>query len=203
MLDRPEREAARREKHRREADREQVDRERPDDVETAREDAVGEPAEEARDDRDHGREHAGQERGRDADHQRVAATVEQPGRDVAALGVGAEEVVGRIPRRPDRGHAEPEPAGGLLHHRHRLPVHDRRAVEVRAERIGVGDVVRVDRRGEADEHDQHEDAEQRPARSGCAAAGAGRAPTDRRRGDAGAAGSAGGTPPTTASVTGS
>ena len=88
----------------------------------------------------------------DADQERVAPAVEEARGDVAALVVGAEQVVRRVPGRPDRRHAEPEPARLLLHHGRRvLPLHDRRAVEVRAERIGVRDVVRVERRREAEQ----------------------------------------------------
>ena len=49
--------------------------------------------------------------------QRVAAAVEQARRDVAALVVGAEEVVVDVPRRPDRRHAEAEAARALDHDR--------------------------------------------------------------------------------------
>ena len=98
---------------------------------------------------------------RDADQQRVAAAVQQAGRDVAALVVGAEEVVLRIPRRADRRHAEPEPSRFRLHHRHGLAVHDRRSVEIRAEGVRVCDVVRVERRREAEQDDHGEHGEHR------------------------------------------
>ena len=84
-----------------------------------------------------------------ADQQGVAAAVEQPRGDVAALAVGAQEVIADVPGRPDRRHAEPEPAGGLDHHGDCLAVDDRRAVDLRGERVGVRDVFGVDggRRG--------------------------------------------------------
>ena len=47
------------------------------------------------------------------DDQGVAAAVEHARSDVAALVVGAQEVVVDVPRRPDRRHAEPEAAGAL------------------------------------------------------------------------------------------
>ena len=90
--ERPEREAAR-EQHGREADREQVDRERPDDVEQPRQHAVDRAAEEAGSEADQRREEAGEQRRGHPDQQRVAAAVQQARRDVAALVVGAEEVV--------------------------------------------------------------------------------------------------------------
>ena len=46
-----------------------------------------------------------------ADEQGVAAAVEHPRGDVAALVVGAQEVVVDVPGRPDRRHAEAEAAG--------------------------------------------------------------------------------------------
>ena len=106
-VERPERDAAR-DQHGREADREQVDGERPDEVEEAREDAVDEAAEEAGDDADQHSEEARDQRGGRSDQERVAAAVEQAGGDVAALLVGAEEVVVDVPRRADRRDAEPE-----------------------------------------------------------------------------------------------
>ena len=146
---------------RREADREQVDGERPDDVEEPREHAVDAPPEEAGREADGRSEQARQQRGGDADEQRVAAAVEQARGHVAALVVGAEEVVLGIPGRPDRRHAEPKPLGLLLHHRNRLAVDDGRAVEVRAERIRVCDVLGVQGRGERQQDDHEQQAEHR------------------------------------------
>jgi hypothetical protein len=40
-------------------------------------------------------------------------------------------------------------------------VDDGRAAEIRRKRVGVGDVVRVERRGEADGDDQQEERERR------------------------------------------
>ena len=145
-----------RERDDRDRDREQVDGERPQDVHQPREDAVGEAAEEAGDHRDDRREDAA-DQGRDGrDHERVPAAVEQARHHVAALGVRPEEVVVEVPRRADRRGADAERAAALLQDRHALAVHDRRAVDVRAERVGVRDVVRVERRREAGEHDEHE-----------------------------------------------
>ena len=127
-------------------------------------------------------EEAGDERGRGADQQRVASAVEQPRGDVAALVVGAEEVVGRIPGRPDRRRRRgPSPVvlGGITGTR--LPVHDRRPVEVRLERIGVRDVVRVERRREAREDDERRARRASPSRSGCGAGAGAPAPRGSRR----------------------
>ena len=82
--------------------------------------AIDDPAEEAREEREERRQEAADHRRGDADEQRVAAAVEQAGRDVAALVVGAQEVMVDVPGRPDRRHAEPEAAGALHHHR-RVP----------------------------------------------------------------------------------
>ena len=99
--------------HGREADRKQIDGERPDDVEHSREDRVDNAAEEAGDDaRSRASRHV-ISAAKNADQQRVAPAVEQPRRHVASLVVGAEEVVVRIPGRPDRSRAEAEPSGRL------------------------------------------------------------------------------------------
>ena len=83
QLDRADREASR-QQHRREADRKQVDGERPDDVKQPGEHAVHEAAEEAGDQPDDRREHAGEERGRDPDKLQINGFV-GPGEDGVSL----------------------------------------------------------------------------------------------------------------------
>jgi hypothetical protein len=61
------------------------------------------------------------------------------------------------PGRADRDLAEPERPAALLDHLLRLAVDFDRPRQVRGERVGVRDVVRVDRRQEADDHDQQEE----------------------------------------------
>jgi hypothetical protein len=68
--------------------------------------------------------------------------------------------VGR-PRRADGRLAEPQPAAALLDDVDRLTVDDGRAAEIRRERVGVRDGVRVQRGGEADRDDQQEERERR------------------------------------------
>ena len=142
--------------HRRDADREQEHRERPDDVHAAGEQRVEHPSEEACEQRDHRCEEAADDGRSDPDHERVAPAVEHPRGHVASVLIGAEEVVGRIPGGPDRRLAQMQKAAALLHHRHRLAVHDRVPVQVVLERVHVGDVARVERRREADHHDDDE-----------------------------------------------
>jgi hypothetical protein len=67
----------------------------------------------------------------------------------------------RRPRRADRRLAEAERPAALLDDVDRLAVDDCRAAEVRRERVGVRDVVRVQRGGEADGDDQQEERERR------------------------------------------
>ena len=62
-----------------------------------------------------------------------------------------------MPGRPDRRLADPERAAALLEDVDLLPVDDRRAREVRRERVGVRDVVCVQGSGEADRDDQDEE----------------------------------------------
>ena len=137
------------------------------------------------DQRDDGRQEAADQRGRrPGDEQGVAAAVEHARGDVAALVVGAQEVVVDVPRRPDRRHAEPEAAGALDHDGRGLAVDDRRAVDRRLERVRVRDAVGVPPRQQARAPRSRRSPRGRRARSGCAA-GAGRpAPTGcgRRRG---------------------
>ena len=71
---------------------------------------------------DERREHEADARRGAGDQQRVAAAIEQPGRDVAALAVGAEEIGAESPGRADRREAEAEALGRGLHHRHALAV---------------------------------------------------------------------------------
>jgi hypothetical protein len=68
--------------------------------------------------------------------------------------------VGR-PGRADGRLAEAQRAAALLDDVDRLAVDDRRAAEIRRERVGVRDVVRVQRRGEADRDDQEEERKRR------------------------------------------
>ena len=166
--------------HRREADREQVDGKRPDDRpgpararrrrcrrRSRRRCPIAVPRQ-ARD-----------QRGGESDQQRVAPAVEEPRRDVAALVVGTEEVVVRIPGRPDRRRRRGRA-------RRSTPAIDRHPscrsrsscpFEVRAERIGVRDVVRVEGCREAGEHDRRRTRRASPSRPCCGTAGGARAPT--------------------------
>ena len=80
------------------------------------------------------------------DQQRIAPAIEQPGHDVAALIVGAEEIGSDLPGRADRRMAKTKPSvdgsmtGTLLAVDHDL------AVQVGAERIGVRELGHVDGR---------------------------------------------------------
>ena len=104
----------------------------------------------------------------EADLERVATAVEQPHRDVAAVRVGAEEVVGRA-----RSARSGCPVGLTMSTF--LPPTLTVPVMFSVARPGVRDVVRVDRRQQAQHDDQQEHAHRRTARSCCAAAGARRA----------------------------
>ena len=113
-------------------------------------------AEIAREDPDHRREETRDECGGGADQQRVASAVEETGSDVSPLIVGTEQIVARIPRRANRGGAQPQPRGRRRHDQYALSVHDRRPIEVRLKRVGVRDVVRVERRRKARDDDDGE-----------------------------------------------
>ena len=163
------------------------DREGPDDVEEARQDLVDDAAEEAGDERDDRREEAAERRRDRADEQRVAAAVEQARGDVAALVVGAQEVVVDVPGRPDRRDAEAEAAGALHHHRLLLAVDQRRAVDA-SSRTGAcaRRGARTSRAARHDDHD-HDEARERDERDPVAQQARGaRAPMGcgRRRGPA-------------------
>ena len=123
----------------------------------------------------------------DADDQRVAAAVEHPRRDVAALVVGAQEVVVDVPRRPDRRHAETEAARALDHDRRTLAVDDRRAVDRRHERVRVRDAVRRTSPPRGTRPRSRRSRRARRARCGCAAGAGLPAPRGcgRRRGPVG------------------
>ena len=126
--DRADVEAAQRERHA-ERDAEDDHRERPQHVEQGSDDRVGRPAEVARYQPQDDREDRRDQRRRDADQERVAAAVEQPHHDVAAVAVRAqEELAVRLePLRADRHAVEAD-------HVLRLAV----------DRDRVGQVVRVD-----------------------------------------------------------
>ena len=117
-----------------------IDREGPEHVEEARQHDIDDAAEEAGDKAEQRRQGQADHGRRAGDQQRVAAAIEQPGHDVAALVVGAEQIGAETPGRPDRRGAEAEALGRGLHHRLRLAVDHDLAVEVGAERIGAGDM---------------------------------------------------------------
>jgi hypothetical protein len=66
-----------------------------------------------------------------------------------------------VPGGADRRLADAERPAALLDDVDALAVDDRRPGDVRVERVGVGDVVRVERRGEADRDDQQEQDQRR------------------------------------------
>ena len=109
-----------RDEHDRERDRQEIDREGPEHVEDARQDRVGDAAEKpatspmavARTECNDG--------GGAGDQQRIAPAIKQPRHHIAALIVGAEEIVAELPGGADRRVAEPQALGRLLHHRHLL-----------------------------------------------------------------------------------
>ena len=94
-------------------------------------------------------------------NRRDAATVEESGEDVASQFIGAQEVLREVPRRSDRRHAESEALGIGLHHAAVVIANLDAALEIRGERVVVGDVVRVDRRQQR--RDDHEEQDCRAA----------------------------------------
>ena len=147
-----------RQQHRRERDREQVDGERPDQVHQPREPRVDEPSEETGHDSHERTEQARDDGRADADLERGAPAVENARGHVAPLVVGAEEVVA-VPGRPDRHLAELELAAARLQDWDLFAVDQRRSRQVRHERVGLRDVLRVVRRREADRDDDDEERE--------------------------------------------
>ena len=84
--------------HDRERNRQEIDRESPEHVEDARQDDIDDAAEKAGGEADDRREEQ-RDHGRGAgDQQRVAAAIEQARHDIAALIVGAEEIVAELAR---------------------------------------------------------------------------------------------------------
>ena len=144
--------------HRRQRDRQQIERERPDQVHQARDDRVGPPSEESRDEREDQRHERGHQRGADPDQERGASAVEHTCGDIAPLVVGPEQVVG-MPGRADRGLAEAELAAALLQHLPRLSVDRDSPRDVRLEWIRMSEVLRVEGSRKADRDNQDEEDE--------------------------------------------
>src|SRR5579872_6098437 len=103
-------------------DRQQIDGERPEHVEQARDQHVGDAAEEAGDKPgERGKEQADDRRGA-ADEKRIAPAVKQARRDIAALGIGAEEIGMEVPGRAQRHRAQAQALGRRLDQVHVLAV---------------------------------------------------------------------------------
>ena len=146
--------------HGRKRDRQEVDGERPDQVHEPGETAVHEAAEEARDQPENERDQAADSSRRDCDLEGRPSAVEHARHDIPPLGVGTDEVV-RVPGGADRNLTQAELAAALLDHVDCFAADDRRPGEVGGERVRMRDVVRVDRRQQADHDDQQEEDESR------------------------------------------
>ena len=135
-----------RDQHGRERDREQVDGERPERRRGGARGPVEQPPKKPATSPISGREQQADQRGGDADQQRVAAAVEQPRRDVAALVVGAEEVVPDRQVGPIGVKPSPSPSVSAASPATVLPSTIVVPSRLERERIGVRDVVGVERR---------------------------------------------------------
>ena len=148
------------EEHRRDRDRQEIDGKRPDHVQDSGKHAVDETAVEPGHQADDDGDEAADQRRADPDLERGAAAVEHAGGDVAALLVGAEEVVS-LPGGADGRLPERERAAALLEHIHPFAVDHGARGETRGERIGVRDVAGVERGRERDRDDGEEQHERR------------------------------------------
>ena len=152
IVDRPELQAAQRQRHA-ERDAEDHDRERPHDVQHVADHAVGPAAEVAGEQAEQHRHQRGDERGAHSDQQRVAPSVEQPHHHVAAVLVGAQEVL-LPPRRPDRDRV-------LGHHVGLLAVDHHGVGGLALGDSALGHVLRPQRRRQRGAHHQQEDDPER------------------------------------------
>jgi len=117
------------------------------------------------------RGHAGDGGNRHADHCRTrpdvkarTAPVEEAGEDVAALFVGAKEIVAEVPRGSNRGDTEAKTLRVRLHHAHGFAVEADGARDVGGEGIFVGNHVRVDGSEETGGDDQEKETERQHGR---------------------------------------